>query len=122
MREESRMKAMLENRLEEAESNAQLHESEVNSLRQQLAEEQAKRKAAEEEVASLKSEVSAAKASAVDASAHAVEVAQSAAHAAEVAKLKTQLEAMGGRHEEELRCVPHCGYLLSLSARLSAVH
>ena len=111
-RDESRLKAMLENRLEEAEASVHSRELELESLRQQLqeeqrlrAEQQELRERAEARVAALASEMSEMKTHAVTSEADSTR----AALEVEVAQLKTDIATLSERHAEELRWVPVTG-------------
>ena len=90
-RDESRFKAQLENRLDDAEKVAAESVGQLDALRAQLAEEKALREAAEAQVAALTSEVAGLKEGAGDATAalEATMAESAAAAAAEMAALAT---------------------------------
>jgi len=111
MRDESRFKAQLENRLAEAEKVAQASVSELDELRQQLAEEQKLRQAAEEKAAKLEAEVVQVQQSAgSDTASLSAEREKTAALETELGSLRAEAEqlkqdssAAEQRHAEELR-------------------
>ena len=111
MRDESRFKAQLENRLAEAEKVAQASVSELDELRQQLAEEQKLRQAAEEKAAKLEAEVAQVPQSAgSDTASLSAEREKTAALETELGSLRAEAEqlkqdssAAEQRHAEELR-------------------
>ena len=101
-RDESRRKALLENRLTEAETQVQAKDEEIAVLRQDLAKQQQLRAEAEELAASLQQQISALKADASK-SADAGNVSEQLT--AEVDMLKSELASLKERHAEELRYV-----------------
>ena len=111
MRDESRFKAQLENRLAEAEKVAQASVSELDELRQQLAEEQKLRQAAEEKAAKLEAEVVQVQQSAgSDTASLSAEREKTVALETELGSLRAEAEqlkqdssAAEQRHAEELR-------------------